>query len=140
MMPLCIIAGLLGPPALTLVLSSRTSSGGDMLPDIGKPVYFIPLLRVTDIEVYRRAYGRKVLPLLAAVGAKLLVASTSPTVLEGEWGSIWTVLIQFPDRASAMRWYESEEYAPLKKLRLEELTTGGTAALFEAYEGPSVVP
>jgi uncharacterized protein (DUF1330 family) len=50
------------------------------------------------------------------------------------------VLIQFPDRASAMRWYESEEYAPLRKLRLEELTTGGAAVLFEAHQGPTAIP
>ena len=111
-----------------------------MPPDTSNPVYFIALLRVPDIETYRREYGRKVLPLLAAIGAKVLVGSTGPTLLEGEWESTWTVLIQFPDRASAMRWYESEEYAPLKKLRLEELTTGGTAVLFEAYQGPTAIP
>lgn len=93
-----------------------------------------------DLAAYRREYGRRVLPLLAATGARVLVGSTSPTVLEGEWDSTWTVLIQFPDRASAMRWYESEEYAPLKKLRLEKLTAGGAAVLFDAYEGPPVHP
>ena len=108
--------------------------------ETGNPVYFIALLRVPDIETYRREYGRKVLPLLTALGAKVLVGSTSATVLEGEWESTWTVIIQFPNRASAMRWYESEEYAPLKRLRMEELTTGGTAVLFDAYQGPTAIP
>lgn len=49
-------------------------------------------------------------------------------------GATWTAVIESPDRAAALRWYRSEEYAPLKKLRLEELTTGGTAALFDAYQ------
>jgi len=106
-----------------------------MPPEPSQPVYFIALLRVTDIEAYRRDYGRQVLPQFAAAGARLLVASGSPTVLEGDWGWTWTAVIQFPDRDSAMRWYESEGYAPLKKLRLEELTTGGTVALFEAFQG-----
>lgn len=102
-----------------------------------KPAYFIALLRVPDIDAYRREYGRKVLLQLAAAGAKLLVASPTPAVLEGEWEPTWTVVIEFPDRAAALRWYRSGEYAPLKKLRLEELTSGGSAALFEAYQPPA---
>lgn len=111
-----------------------------MSPEMPQPVYFLALLRVRDIETYRREYGRKVLPLLAASGAKLLVASRNPTVLEGEWEPTWTALIQFPDRAAALRWYESEEYAPLKQLRIEELTTGGTAVIFDAYQPPAATP
>lgn len=102
------------------------------------PAYFIARLRVPDVDRYRREYGRKVLSQVAAVGGKLLVASPSPTVLEGDWDSTWTALIQFPDRAAALRWYQSPEYAPLKKLRLEELTTGGTAVLFDGYQPPAV--
>jgi uncharacterized protein (DUF1330 family) len=108
-----------------------------MPPDAPKPVYFIALLRVPDVDRYRREYGRRVLAQLAAAGAQVLVASTSPIVLEGDWESTWTVVIQFPDRAAALRWYHSEEYAPLKKLRLEELTTGGTALMFDAYQPPA---
>jgi uncharacterized protein (DUF1330 family) len=111
-----------------------------MSPEMPQPVYFLALLRVPDIETYRREYGRKVLPLLAAAGAKLLVAGPNPTVLEGEWEPTWTALIQFPDRAAALRWYESEEYAPLKKIRLEELTTGGTAVIFDTYQPPVAAP
>lgn len=103
-----------------------------------KPAYFMARFQVPDVQRYRHDYGRKVLSQVAAVGGKLLVASPSPTVLEGEWGSTWTALIQFPDRAAALRWYQSSEYAPLKKLRLEELTTGGTVALFDGYEPPAL--
>jgi len=110
-----------------------------MPPDAPNPAYFIALPRVTDIETYRREYGRKVLSQLTAAGAKVLVGSTSPAVLEGEWESTWTVVVQFPDQAAALRWYESEQYAPLKKLRLEELTTGGSVAVFDAYRPPTAV-
>jgi uncharacterized protein (DUF1330 family) len=108
-----------------------------MPPETPLPADFLALLRVPSIEAYRRDYGRKVLAQLAAAGATLLVGSTTPTVLEGQWEADWTVVIQFPDRAAALRWYQSEEYAPLKKLRLEELTTGGAAALFDAYQPPA---
>jgi uncharacterized protein (DUF1330 family) len=109
-----------------------------MPPEPTRPAYFIALLRVPDVDRYRREYGREVHSQVAGMGAKLLVASPSPTVLEGDWESIWTAVIQFPDRAAALRWYHSQEYAPLKKLRLEELTTGGTAVLFDAYQPPAV--
>jgi uncharacterized protein (DUF1330 family) len=105
--------------------------------DTPSPVYFIALLRVPDVDSYRREYGRKVLAQVMAVGGKLLVASPSPNNLEGEWENNWTAVIQFPDRATAMRWYQSDEYAPLKKLRIEELTTGGTVAFFYGYQPPA---
>jgi uncharacterized protein (DUF1330 family) len=78
--------------------------------------------------------------MLAAAGAKILVASPSPTVLEGHWEPTWTALIQFPDRGSAMQWYESEAYAPLKQLRLQELSTGGAVALFDGYQPTTSAP
>lgn len=105
-----------------------------MPPEIAVPAYFLALLRVPDLDTYRRDYGRKVLAQLEASGATLLVASPTPVVHEGAWEAEWTVVIRFPDRAAAQRWYDSDEYAPLKKLRLQELTTGGAAALFDAYQ------
>jgi uncharacterized protein (DUF1330 family) len=108
-----------------------------MPPETPRPAYLIAHFRVPDVETYRREYGREVLSQVAAVGAKLLVASPSPMVLEGHWESTWTAVIQFPDRAAALRWYQSQEYAPLKKLRLEQLTTGGTVVLFDGYQPPA---
>ncbi len=81
-------------------------------------VYFIALFRVADVEAYRRLYGRPVLAQFEAHGATLLVASGNPTVIEGDFEPTWTAVFRFPDRAAAMRWYESAEYAPLKKLRI----------------------
>lgn len=107
-----------------------------MAPDSPRPAYFIALFTVHDLEAYRREYGRKVLAQLAAVGGQLLVASPSPTPLEGEWGATWTAVIQFPDRATALRWYQSEEYAPLKAHRVAELTTDCTVAVFDGFQPP----
>jgi uncharacterized protein (DUF1330 family) len=110
-----------------------------MPPETPNPAYVVAHFRVPDVDRYRREYGRQVLSQVAAVGAKLLVASPSSAVLEGDWESTWTAVIQFPDRAAALRWYHSQEYAPLKKLRLEELTTGGTVVLFDGYQPSSAV-
>ncbi len=111
-----------------------------MSPETSRPVYLLAHLHVPDVEAYRREYGRKVMHQLSAVGARLLVASPSPTVLEGEWEATWTAVIRFPDREAAERWYRSEEYAPLKKLRVEELTTGGPVVLFDAFPPPETAP
>ena len=102
------------------------------------PAYFIALLQVPDVDRYRRDYGRHVLAQLGAEGAELLVASPGPTGIEGEWPATWTVVIRFQDREAALRWYQSESYAPLKRLRIEELSTGGAMALFDGYQ--PVVP
>ncbi len=101
------------------------------------PVYFIAQLHAPDIDRYRHEYGRRVLAQVAEIGGKLLIASPSPTVLEGDYAATWTAVIEFPDRATALRWYDSPDYAPLKTLRLTELTTEGTAALFDGYPMPA---
>jgi uncharacterized protein (DUF1330 family) len=107
------------------------------MPDTSsKPVYILAQLRVADVEAYRRRYGRPVLAQLEAHGAQLLIASGDPAVLEGDFEATWTALFRFPDRATAMRWYESTEYAPLKKLRIEELSAGGSVALFDEFARP----
>lgn len=107
-----------------------------MAADGSIPVYFIALFNVPDIDAYRREYGRKVVPQLAAVGATLLVASPTPIVLEGQWEPTWTAVIRFPSRDAALLWYQSQEYRPLKELRLRELTTAGTVALFDGFQLP----
>jgi len=38
-------------------------------------------------------------------------------VLEGKWPFRRTVVIRFPDKAEARRWYDSEEYQELMKHR-----------------------
>lgn len=99
-----------------------------------QPAHLLAHFHVPDIVAHRREYGRKVVQQLATYGAVLLVASPSPTVLEGDRKSGWTVVIQFPDHTTVLRRYKSEEYAPLKKLRLDELVTGGTIAIFNGYQ------
>ncbi len=40
-------------------------------------------------------------------------------VLEGKWPFRRTVVIRFPDKAEARRWYDSAEYQAIINLRLE---------------------
>ena len=37
----------------------------------------------------------------------------------GEWNYSRTVVVKFPDYETALSWYNSDEYAPIKKIREE---------------------
>jgi uncharacterized protein (DUF1330 family) len=82
------------------------------------PAYFlIDLLEVTDpakMEDYKKQVG----PVVEKFGGRYLIAGSPAEVVEGAWRLTFPVLIQFPSREQARRWYDSEEYRPLKALRL----------------------
>lgn len=65
-----------------------------------------------------KEYGEKVADYTARFGGNLIGASPEPTVLEGQLNSIRTLIIEFPDLTSLNGWYESDEYQPLKEIRL----------------------
>jgi uncharacterized protein (DUF1330 family) len=54
--------------------------------------------------------------------------------LEGEWGGNWTVVIRFPSKVVAEEWYNSPEYQPLKELRIDDLTEGGSVVLVDGFD------
>ena len=56
---------------------------------------------------------------LARFGARVIASVPDPTILEGEWGGIHNVLIEFPDRETVDRWYASDDYKPQLALRLK---------------------
>ena len=62
----------------------------------------------------------------------LIAANTEGKTLEGEPFGNWTVLIKFPSEELAKSFMTSDAYAPLRKLRVNELTTGSKAVLFPA--------
>jgi uncharacterized protein (DUF1330 family) len=100
------------------------------------PHYFLVQIDVKDLPTYRAEYARHVVPLIAKHGGELLVASADALELEGARQGNWRVVIRFPTREQAIAWYESAEYAPLKKLRIESLTNGGNLALVPGREPP----
>jgi uncharacterized protein (DUF1330 family) len=50
------------------------------------------------------------------------VASADAETLEGVWSGNWTVLIRFTSWEAAVEWYESPDYAPLKRARIQDLS------------------
>jgi uncharacterized protein (DUF1330 family) len=82
------------------------------------PAYFlVDILEVSDaakMEEYKKQVGAVV----EKFGGRYLIVGGAAEVVEGAWRPTFPVLIQFPSREQARRWYDSEEYRPLKALRL----------------------
>lgn len=90
--------------------------------------------RVNDgekLEAYKRAAG----PLVARFGGRYVVLGGPFEVLEGSSAPVFPVMLEFPDRASALAWYRSPEYQPLKDLRLEAVDSN--AVLLDGLAGAS---
>ena len=96
---------------------------------MSQPAYLLGQINVTDLPKYRDQYARPLLAQLTVIGAELLVSSPDAETLEGEWTGNWTVLIRFPSWETAAEWYQSADYAPLKRARIQDLTDAGNLVL-----------
>ena len=79
--------------------------------------FLIDILEVTDaakMDEYKKGVGAVV----EKFGGRYLVAGGQADVVEGTWRPTFPVVIQFPSREQARRWYDSENYRELKALRL----------------------
>ena len=74
-----------------------------------------------DVETFRR-YASPAKASIAAHGGKLIVATENKDVREGPLGTNRTVIVEFPSREAAVRWYECAEYQALIPLRREATT------------------
>jgi uncharacterized protein (DUF1330 family) len=100
------------------------------------PAYLIVSARITDPQAFR-AYAVRAAELVAQFGGRYLVLGGAAQTLEGEpveAGAKW-VISEWPDVASARRFWDSAEYAEAKRLR------EGTGHFdVRLIEGPSPVP
>ncbi len=46
-------------------------------------------------------------------------------LVEGKWEHPRTIVIKFPSYEKAQEWYNSEEYKPIKKIRLDNALSNG---------------
>jgi len=79
--------------------------------------FFIDVLEITNpagMEEYRSRVG----PLVEKFGGRYVVVGGPAEVVEGSWHPTFPVLIEFPSLQQAHRWFDSDEYRPLKALRL----------------------
>ena len=52
-------------------------------------------------------------------GGEYIVRGGESMVIEGKWAYPRTVVIKFPSYEKAIEFYNSDEYKPIKKIRLE---------------------
>ena len=78
--------------------------------------YLIADIEVTDPEAFDK-YRAGVPATIAAYGGKYLVRGATGEVVEGEWTPKRLVVLEFDSMERLKAWYDSPEYADLKKLR-----------------------
>jgi len=81
------------------------------------PAYLISLCRQVSDRKRLEAYWANVAPAFKGIQAKPLVAYTPFEVLEGDGDFQGVVLFEFASMEEARRWYSSEAYQEVKKLR-----------------------
>ncbi|MGH8982020.1 MAG: DUF1330 domain-containing protein [Acidimicrobiales bacterium] len=78
--------------------------------------YVIFQADITDEEQYARY--RAVTPAtIAAAGGRFIVRGGETVLLEGEPVAGRTVIVEFPDRQTALGWYHGEDYTAARALR-----------------------
>ena len=80
--------------------------------------YVIAQIDVTNLEKYKE-YVAKVSDIVKKYGGEYLVRGGEYKVMEGNSPYSRNVLIKFPTYEKALEWYNSEEYKPVKQIRLE---------------------
>ena len=78
--------------------------------------YYIVEIDIQDPAGFEE-YRSKVPATIERYGGKYLVRGGRLETLEGEWRPKRIVVLEFPSVEQAKRWYDSEEYRPLKELR-----------------------
>ena len=87
------------------------------------PVYMIGDVDVHNLEDYK-IDREKVKPIIEDYGGEYLIRGGEIDTLETKlWKPTRIVLVKFPNKKLAMEWYNSNEYRPYKKIRLENATS-----------------
>ena len=81
-------------------------------------------IEVKKPEQYKE-YVEKVKPIAEKFGGEYIVRGGETQVLEGTWAYPRTVVIKFPSYEKALEWYNSDEYKPIKQIRLENSIGNG---------------
>ena len=80
--------------------------------------YVIAQLKVTNPDNYKE-YVEKVTPLVKKFDGEFLVRNGEYKIFDGETQFPRIVMLKFPSYERALQWYNSEEYEPIKKIRLD---------------------
>ena len=96
-----------------------------------KPAYGLVQINIKNQEEFMERYAQHVFPILAAWGIEMIAGSPMPITKEGSFAGNWAAVLRFPSMAVAEEWYASEDYAPYRDLRMNELTDSGSLVFIE---------
>ena len=103
-----------------------------------QPVYLLVQMDVTDPERFGPEYAMPLLQQFISIGAKPLVATGAPELIEGNYERNNTVIIEFPTREIFDTWLVSDEYRPLKQVRAETSDHANTVMMvLPAFDIPA---
>jgi uncharacterized protein (DUF1330 family) len=97
------------------------------------PAYIIGEIEITDPETYKR-YTARTPDVIAKHGGRFVVRGGNGEALEGA-SPRRVVVIEFPDRATAKRFYESPAYQEILKIRLS--ASNGRLFLVDGVDSPT---
>ena len=80
------------------------------------PAYLIAQINVTNEDSYRE-YLEKVTPIVKKYNGEYIIRAGKFKTVLGNWDYKRNVVIKFPSYEIALKWYNSEEYLPVKKIR-----------------------
>ena len=86
--------------------------------------YIILNMKVVNPENYKE-YLEKAPPTAKMFGGEYIVRGGDFELIEGNWEHPRTIVIKFPSYEKAQEWYKSEEYKPIKKIRLDNALSNG---------------
>ena len=78
--------------------------------------YFVAQIKIEDTQGFQE-YVDGLNKIFDKYSGTYLAVDTDPEVLEGTWVYSRIVMIEFPDEKELKRWYDSEEYQTLVRLR-----------------------
>ena len=84
--------------------------------------YLIVELEITDTAKFER-YRELVPAIIEKYGGRYLVRGGDPETLEGDWSPKRIVVLEFESTQKAKQFLDSEEYGPVKQMRLESANT-----------------
>lgn len=82
------------------------------------PAYMIIAAKIAEREAFVNGYGKAAAALVSQFGGRYCLRAPGALGLEGAFGDGASVVIsEWPDKASALAFWNSPEYAEVKKLR-----------------------
>ena len=84
--------------------------------------YLIVELEINDGARFER-YRELVPPIIEKYGGRYLVRGGDTETVEGDWSPKRIVVLEFESTQKAKQFLDSEEYGPVKQMRLESANT-----------------